>query len=68
MKLREWVKAERGRSIRLAETVGVQRSYITHLIRPGRYPGRSLAVRIEEATNGEVTRHELLWPEEENDG
>ena len=38
-------------------------AYVTQLIRGQRRPSPDLALKIEQATNGEVTRDELLFPE-----
>lgn len=62
MKLSEYLKNRK--RFEFAEKVGVTKEYIDNLCSNSRYvPGRKLALRIEQATGGAVTTHELLYPE-----
>ena len=48
----------------LAKTVGVHYIHLNAVLRGRVRPSPSLALRIEEATDGQVTRMELLYPEQ----
>lgn len=70
MQLKDYVRQERGRLTRLAEAVSRQPPYISHLV-AGRKPVPVvLAIEIERATGGAVTRYDLrsdadvIWPRE----
>jgi len=45
-----------------AEQIGTTIHYVNNLCWGGAAPGKNLALRIEEATSGAVTRLELLYP------
>lgn len=49
---------------RLALAIGTHPVYLNAILRGRRRPSPDLALRIEEATGGAVTRMELLYPEE----
>jgi len=67
--LQKWQEGEGLTKKALADILSVHFSYITHLYRnPHRKPSPSLALRIEEATGGAVTRMELLYPEQKEQG
>ncbi|MCG8999813.1 helix-turn-helix domain-containing protein [Laribacter hongkongensis] len=68
MQLKDYVSQERGRLTRLAEAVSRKPPYISHLV-AGRKPVPVvLAIEIERATGGAVTRYDLrqdadeIWP------
>ena len=62
MTLDEFLSAERGRQVKLARRLGVASSTISD-IRSGRSaPSLDLAIRIEDATGGQVTARELAGP------
>lgn len=63
MKLSEWQKRKRTTNVDLARIVGVHRSYICHINARRRIPSAKIALAIEKATNGQVTKEELLWPD-----
>jgi DNA-binding transcriptional regulator YdaS (Cro superfamily) len=46
-----------------AEQIGTTRNYVNLLACRIRRPSPALALRIEEATGGEVSRMELLYPD-----
>ncbi len=48
--------------------VGTTKNYINLLACGARRPSPDLALKIEQMTNGEVTRDELLFPELHKDG
>ncbi len=47
-----------------ANQIGISRGHIHQLINGTRSPSAKLAKKIEEATGGEVTKEELLFPED----
>ena len=47
-----------------AAQVEISDAYLSHIIAGHRRPSPRLAQRIEEATDGQVTRLELLYPKE----
>jgi DNA-binding transcriptional regulator YdaS (Cro superfamily) len=44
--------------------IGASAPFVSQLIKGRRKPSARLALRIEEATNGAVSRMELLYPKE----
>jgi len=52
-----------GEQIRLARKVNVHQSHLSKIARGRRRPSPELALRIEQAMSGAVTRDELLFPE-----
>jgi DNA-binding transcriptional regulator YdaS (Cro superfamily) len=64
-----WQKAEGLSNKELADILSVHFTYITHLYNDrSRRPSPALALRIEEATGGAVSRMELLYPEQKKGG
>lgn len=49
----------------LALLVGVSQGYIAHIENGRRRPSPDIAKRLEKETSGEVTRDQLLYPEEQ---
>lgn len=47
-----------------AETVGIDPGHLHSILRGRRRPSVKLARKIEEATDGKVTKEELLFPED----
>lgn len=68
MKLKHWQQSKQFKNKHLADLFGVDQSYITYLLQGKRKPSPSLAERIEQATGGEVTRFELLYPDQTQSG
>jgi DNA-binding transcriptional regulator YdaS (Cro superfamily) len=64
MDIQEYLTTEDLSQIALARRLGVSKSTITLLMQGARRPSPSLALRIEQATGGAVTRMELLYPDE----
>jgi len=63
MKLNEYLKNQKiGVSV-FADRVGCSQSYISLLCYGRRRPSPDIAIKIEQATCGHVTLHELLFPE-----
>lgn len=67
MKLNEYLTAKNLPQIAFSRQVKIGPIYLNALVRGRRKPSPSLALRIEEATGGAVTRMELLYPEKENE-
>jgi DNA-binding transcriptional regulator YdaS (Cro superfamily) len=63
MKLKEYLKKERSRALFVAKTTGCGASTISMIMSDLRRPSPVLALRIERATGGAVSRDELLFPE-----
>ncbi|MDO9235982.1 MAG: Cro/CI family transcriptional regulator [Aquabacterium sp.] len=70
MKLNTWTSSERGRSLWLANAVGVSPPVVSDWCTGKKAVPLERCVAIERATNGEVTRQDLrpddwqdIWPE-----
>lgn len=63
MNLFEWKKLNGFSAFDIAKLIDVDKSLLSHLKAGRRRPSPSLALRIERATNGAVTRDELIFPE-----
>lgn len=73
MQLREYCNTERGMQSRLAEALGIRRSYFNQIVTGYRPIPIEYAAQIEKETKGEVTRKEMfptnwmdIWPELRN--
>jgi DNA-binding transcriptional regulator YdaS (Cro superfamily) len=64
MDIQEYLQIENLNQITFARRLGVSKSTITLLMQGARRPSPTLALRIEQATGGAVTRMELLYPDE----
>jgi len=64
MQLREYLKGKDRKEF--ACKIGTTKNYVNLLACMDRRPGPNLAARIEQATDGQVSRMELLYPEEPN--
>jgi DNA-binding transcriptional regulator YdaS (Cro superfamily) len=70
MNLKSFIQADRGRASRLAEKLGISRSYLSQLASGTSAISPERCVDIERETDGEVTRQDLrpddwprIWPE-----
>jgi len=63
MKLLIWQKTNRVSNRQLARMVKVHESLLCHINAGRRKTTPHIALRIEQATGGQVTRDELLFPE-----
>ena len=70
MDLSSYLAAERGRAAALARDIGVAAAFLSQMASGVRRVSPALAVRIEKATAGVVSRRDLrpedwqdLWPE-----
>lgn len=64
MQLAEYLFRHRIKQTEFAKRVGVSRVHLGEILRGRRRPSISLARRIEHSTSGEVSKEELLFPEE----
>lgn len=62
MTLREWLDNNEIKPWRFAKEHGFCAPHIYQYLNGDRNIGPNTAVRIEEATNGEVDRRDALWP------
>ena len=63
MKLIEWQKEKKVSNTALARQLGVHVSFITHINKGRRRVSPRLALKIEQVTENEVSRMELLYPD-----
>jgi transcriptional regulator with XRE-family HTH domain len=67
MDLREWLFRKRKSVTDFAKEIGVSRNHINAIVNGRGRPGANLAKQIQNATNGEVTIMELLYPQEQKE-
>jgi transcriptional regulator with XRE-family HTH domain len=60
MKLRDWLLKKGLRQKEFAEIVQVERCHLSSVINKNRNPGKKLAKRIEESTNGAIKAEDIL--------
>lgn len=63
MKLADYLRENGITRSAFAEEIGVSQSLVTQLCQDEVWPGREVARRISDATNGEVTPNDFLSPE-----
>jgi len=63
MTLKEYLKLRKISYRTFAEIVGVDHTYVWRLKNGERRPSPDVALKIEKATKGMVTRMDLLYPE-----
>jgi DNA-binding transcriptional regulator YdaS (Cro superfamily) len=66
MNLRDFLTANQMRLSTFATKAGLKQSYASLIKNGHKRPSPGVALRIEEATGGAVTRMELLYPEQTN--
>jgi DNA-binding transcriptional regulator YdaS (Cro superfamily) len=64
MNLREWMFRNKKKVTELAQELDTSRPNLNMIVLGKKTPSAKLAKKIEEATKGEVTLRELLFPEE----
>ena len=64
MELREYLFRHRKTQKEMAEKLGVSVNHFSLIVRGERKPSVTLAIKIEEVTEGEVTKEELIFPKE----
>lgn len=64
MRLDVYLKIHEISQIQMAKKLGITKAYMHELSSRKKSPSRVMAKKIEEITKGEVTRLELLYPEE----
>ena len=62
MKLNEYLNSEHISINSFAVELGVHYSHILRILSNARRPSPELALKIEQATGGQVSRMELLYP------
>lgn len=65
MKLKSYLFINKKSQVAFSNEVGVGHIYLNAIIQGRRKPSPALALRIEEATGGVVSRMELLYPEQQ---
>lgn len=63
MDLKHYLKTSGTKRKDLCDVLGIHYQHLNNIFRGKRHPSPDLALRIEEATGGAVTRMELLYPE-----
>ena len=63
MTISEYLVSKKLSQVAFSKQVAVGHIYLNALAKGRRRPSPSLALRIEQATGGAVTRMELLYPE-----
>lgn len=58
MELNMWLAKKRIKKIAFAKTLGISRMYLSKICNRYR-PSKALAMKIEEVTEGEVSRYEI---------
>lgn len=64
MQLAEYLFRKKIKQTEFARRVGVSRVHLGEILRGRRRPSIGLAKKIEQATDGDVSKEELLFPEE----
>ncbi|MEC7839051.1 MAG: helix-turn-helix transcriptional regulator [Chlamydiota bacterium] len=64
MKLDEYLFRKKLSRIAFAEKIGISRGHLQHILNGSRRPSIPLAKKIEEATDGKVSKEEVLFPED----
>ena len=64
MKLSDWLSENNETGYSLAKKLGCAQSNMSRYLRGKQGIGKKMALKIEKHTQGKVSRHELLWPEE----
>jgi transcriptional regulator with XRE-family HTH domain len=62
MELKEYLKQEQIKLKALCEANDLSYGYLRHIANKRRIPSPEMALRIEQATEGNVKRMELLYP------
>jgi len=63
MKIIKYLKIKNLSQVSFSRQIGISHIYLNAIIHGRRNPSPAVALKIEEATGGEVTRMELLYPE-----
>lgn len=68
MRLKDWQKNNKVKDITIADNLGIDASYVSHINANRKRPSPDLAFAIEKYTKGDVTRLELLYPDSSETG
>ena len=64
MNLDEYLSRSKITRTDFAKILGISRTHLQDILSGRRSPSKTLAKKIEEATEGKVTKEELLFPED----
>lgn len=64
MHFKTWLQLKGIHQKDMAETIGIKPSSLSMILSGKTKPSLEIASRIEQLTNGEITRMDLLYPEE----
>ena len=64
--LRKYLCAERITQREFSRALGIHFMHLNQILRGIKRPSPKLALKIEQATGGKVTRMELLYPDEKD--
>jgi transcriptional regulator with XRE-family HTH domain len=64
MHFKTWLQLKGIHQKDMAETIGIKPSSLSMILSGKTKPSLEVASRIEQITNGEITRMDLLYPEE----
>jgi DNA-binding transcriptional regulator YdaS (Cro superfamily) len=67
MTLYEYLTKHRKTMLQIADDVGVHYTHISRIVGGKRVPSSAVALKIEQATDGQVTIRELLYPDTKTD-
>ena len=62
MKLKDHLKTNKIKKKTFAHNIGIHHVYLSQILGGYRNPSPKLALRIQQATGGQVTINELLYP------
>jgi plasmid maintenance system antidote protein VapI len=63
MNLKQYLQTSDTKRKDFCSSLGIHYQHLNNILRGKRNPSADLALRIEEATGGAVTRMELLYPD-----
>jgi len=66
MEIKKYLKSKRIKMIDFCQNNGISYGYFRHIANKRKVPSPELAFIIENATNGKVSRLELLYPKNDN--
>ncbi len=67
MRLLDWMENNNVNKSAFAQKLGISRTHLYEIMNQTAMASRKLAKQIQDATNGEVTIMELLYPQEQKE-
>jgi len=64
MKLDDWIQEKGLLKTFFAKEIGISRVYMSNIITGAYIPSRAIAIKIDKYTKGEVTKEEILFPQD----